>query len=344
MPAFVYGGDTTPNNIGHELWRVEVFTDSDCLNAVFRGPVVGSPAYVPRDSGPLAMPAGVGSEKEAWDDFLATGTEPDGVTADGELFKTNELDVLQGSTAAKVDLWDNSWPGGRYYWTIMAVDAVPESGIAAQLAGPAVPGATAIGLTDATGIGIGDPLFVGPAPGEHAVVESISGNTVNLVSGLKNVHVAGEPVLRPSGGLTYRDAELAQDACASGRVLTFGKSTQPAVTGQSTTPFASGLSPTGKLVAASKKTPKFFGTPLVAWLPTRSTDAYQVQWSRSRYPWRAAGSLFTYSTAVTLPLTPGTWWYRVRGLDFLMTGSRPELSWSTPVRLVVTKPRFRIVH
>jgi hypothetical protein len=34
----------------------------------------------------------------------------------------------------------------------------------------------------------------------------------------------------------------------------------------------------------------------------------------------------------------------VRGLDFLMAGSKPQMSWSDPVRLVVTKPRFRVVR
>jgi hypothetical protein len=69
-----------------------------------------------------------------------------------------------------------------------------------------------------------------------------------------------------------------------------------------------------------------------------------VQWSRTRYPWRTAGSKFTWATALTLPLGPGTWYYRVRGIDSLMTGSKPQLSWSSPVKLVVTKPRFRVVR
>ena len=36
-----------------ELYRVEVFTDEDCLNTVFRGAMTGAPAYVPRATGPL---------------------------------------------------------------------------------------------------------------------------------------------------------------------------------------------------------------------------------------------------------------------------------------------------
>jgi hypothetical protein len=343
MPAFLYGGDTLANGTRHDLWRVEVFTDSDCLNPVFRGAVTGSPAYVPRDSGPLAMPADVTSEKKAWSDFLASGVEPDGLTVDGVTFKTNELDVAQNGGAAKVDLWDSSWAGGRYYWTVMPVDAVPDDALETVLAAPTLPGDTSILVTDSTGIGAGDPLLVGPWPGEHAVVTDVTDNTLTLKSALTGIHTAGEDVLRPSGHLTYWDAELAQDACAADRVLAFGKSTPAIVTGQRG-PYASGLSPGGKLVAAVHGSPKFYGTPLVAWQPIASADEYEIQVSRTKYPWRTRGSLVTPATSAMLHLTPGTWYYRVRGLDSLMTGSHPELSWSAAVKIVFTKPRFKIVR
>jgi hypothetical protein len=343
MPAFLYGGDTLSNGTRHDLWRVEVFTDSDCLNPVFRGAVTGSPAYVPRDSGPLAMPADATSEQKAWSDFLASGVEPDGLTVDGVTFKTNELDVPQNGAAAKVDLWDSSWAGGRYYWTVMPVDAIPDDALATVLAAPTLPGDTSILVTDATGIGAGDPLLIGPWPGEHAEVTGVSGNTLTLKSGLTGIHTAGEDVLRPSGHLTYWDAELAQDACAAGRMLAFGKSTPAIVTGRGA-PYASGLSPKGKLVAAAQPSPKFYGTPLVAWQPIASADEYEIQVSRTKYPWRSRGSLVTPATSAMLHLTPGAWYYRVRGLDSLMTGSHPELSWSAAVKIVFTKPRFKIVH
>jgi hypothetical protein len=115
------------------------------------------------------------------------------------------------------------------------------------------------------------------------------------------------------------------------------------VTGRSA-PYASGLSPNGKLVAASSSKPRFYGEPLVAWQPVPGADQYEVQWSRRLYPWRTRGSKLSFGTSLTLPLTPGTWYYRVRGLDFLMTGSKPQMSWSSAARVVVTKPRFRVVR
>ena len=138
--------------------------------------------------------------------------------------------------------------------------------------------------------------------------------------------------------------ELTQDACAAGRKLAFAKTSDPVVTTQSDTPYASGLSPNGKLVSAKTRAPRFYGYPLVAWQPIVSAGQYEVQWSRKLYPWTTAGSQLTWGTSLTLPLAPGTWYYRVRGLDFLMSGSKPQMSWSDPARVVVTKPRFKVVH
>jgi hypothetical protein len=357
MPAFLYHGDAAVGGTTHQLYRVEVFTDSDCINPVFRGAIVGSPAYVPREVGPNAMPTDVNGVNAAASTYLGFGAEPTSQTFEGLDVTTNEMDTVSGDPsgggtslppsqlvkAAKVDLWDNDWAGGGYYWTVVPVDAVADQQQTTVLAAPASLGATTITVVDASGIAAGDVLQVGSPNHENAVVLSVSGTDITLTAGLTAFHAAGENVVRPSGGVKYRDAELTQDSCASGRRLTFGKSSQPAVTGQAA-PYASGLSPEGKLVAAAGSKPKFYGQPLIAWQPTLSTDQYEVQWSRTRYPWRTAGSKFTWATALTLPLGPGTWYYRVRGIDSLMTGSKPQLSWSSPVKLVVTKPRFRVVR
>lgn len=343
MPAFIYSGDTSIWSTSHELYRVEIFTDQDCLNPVFRGAIVGSPAYVPRESGPLALPTDVISVTAARTSFLPAGTEPETMSADELIVKTNEMDLAANSQSAKVDLWDSDWPSGRYYWTVMPVDIVPDQDITTVLAVPALAGATTITVANATGILANDPIEVGSPFSEHAVVQAVNGNDLTLTAPLGNFHSAGENVVRPSGGVKYRDAELTQDSCAAGRMLTFGKSSEPAVTGQGA-PFVSGLSPTGKLISASGSKPRFYGQPLVAWQPTLASDKYEVQWSHKKYPWRTVGSKQTFSTSLMLPLAPGTWFYRVRGLDSLMIGPKPQLSWSAPVRLVVTKPRFRIVH
>ena len=356
MPAFVYRGNTSIWNTTTELYRVEVFTDEDCLNAVFRGAITGAPAYVPRPTGPLGMPTDTTSVAAARTVYLLDGTEPNSYTFEHIEVKTNELDVsptppsggttglLPGQVVkgAKVDLWDSNWNGGRYYWTVMPVNIVSQGDVTTSLTGLALAGETAINVANATGILAGDALRVG-SPGEVAIVQSIAGNVITLASGLTTGHAAGEQVARQGGGVIYQDAELTQDACASGRRLTFMKSSEPVVTGH-VAPYASGLSPNGRLVGASTAKPRFYGQPLIAWQPVAAADQYEVQWSNKLYPWRTAGSKFAWGTAATLPLSPGSWYYRVRGLDYLMAGSKPQMSWSDPARVIVTKPRFRVVR
>ena len=68
--------------------------------------------------------------------------------------------------------------------------------------------------------------------------------------------------------------------------------------------------------------PSFYGTPLVAWQPALGADQYQVQWSKKSYPWVKVGEKFTYATSALLPLEPGLWYYRVRGVNFSLPGLR----------------------
>jgi hypothetical protein len=356
MPGFVFSGNTSIWNLTNELYRVEVFTDEDCLNTVFRGAITGAPAYVPRPTGPLALPTDVSGITGARSSFLPDGAEPDSYTYDYIGVTSNESDAPSGPPSgggtglppanvvpgAKVDLWDSNWAGGRYYWTVMPVNAVAATTLTTNLAGNALPGSTTILVANSSGIAPGDALRIGSPVAENGVVKAVAGNTITLASGLSAFHSAGEDVVRPGGGVTYRETELTQDACAAGRRLSFAKSSEPVVTGTQA-PYASGLSPEGQLVAASSSKPRFYGQPLVAWQPAAGADQYEVQWSAKRYPWKTVGTQLTWGTALTLPLSPGTWFYRVRGLDFLMTGSKPQMSWSDPVRLVVTKPRFRVV-
>ena len=60
-PGFAFSGDSgglMDYNGGApaELFRVYIATDEDCVNIVYRGAVVGSPAYAPRTTGPLKLP------------------------------------------------------------------------------------------------------------------------------------------------------------------------------------------------------------------------------------------------------------------------------------------------
>jgi hypothetical protein len=78
------------------LFRVYVATDRHCVNIVYTGAAVASPAYAPRTKaqGPGA----------------AAGTAVDGET------------VTPTEASGKVDLWDLGRPNARYWWTVVPVD------------------------------------------------------------------------------------------------------------------------------------------------------------------------------------------------------------------------------
>ena len=86
-----------------------------------------------------------------------------------------------------------------------------------------------------------------------------------------------------------------------------------------------------------------YGSPLVTWDPASGAVGYEVQWSRSSYPWRSAGSIRTPATSAMLPLAPGTWYYRVRGINDSLRGNQ-MMSWSAPTSIAITRPSFKVVH
>jgi len=291
MPGFAFNGDVGVGGTG-SLFRVYVTTDRDCVNIVYRGAIVGSPAYAPRPTGPLGLPGDDAKLLEAQSSYLKTGPEGSTFMSDGFSYATTEstsgssgsggsggggtsAPPSQTVTGAKVDLWDTDWPEGRYYWTVVPV----------------------------------------------AVVHDVDGS------------------------LKYYDMELPQEACQAGRVLTFGKVSEPAVTAEQGA-YASGLSPRGQLFSANKSAASFYGPPLVAWKPALGAYEYEVQWGHKAYPFTAVGRITTptSSTSYVLPVGPGTWYYRVRGLNAFIPGSKPMMSWSDPTKLVVTRPRFRVVR
>jgi hypothetical protein len=402
MPAFVYGGNQSLAAVTGELYRVHVFTDKGCVNRVYSSAIVGSPAYAPRASGPLALPRDVPSIAAARAGYLPDGDEGPSFAADLDKVMANESlpDVVPttglpggtlppaagttpsapaggaapapapaapaapgaapanvelikagGNFGPPVDLWDTDWQsGGGYYWTVVPVEArVPgASSTSVAGAGTAV-GATTLPVSNSAGFAVGDAISVGSSGNsEVAAVTSVAAGSLGVAAALKFAHGAGEPVARTSGNIQYRDVDLAQDSCAAGRVLRFGKESEPALTSGGE-PFASGLSPTGKLQSASA-TPRFYGSPLVAWTTALSAEVYAIQWSKTKQPFKpetdpATGALgmMTLNTSVVLPLTPGTWYYRVRGYDYSLPTNAQAMSWSDPQAILVTKPTFEIV-
>ncbi len=270
MPAMTYAGDTGTDGRQYRLFRAYAFTDSDCVNAVFRGSVVGGPAFAPRVSGALKLP----TNQEELDVALA-GILPSAKSETAKTYMADGTPLTASETwgqddRVRVDLPDVDTSSTRYFWTVVPVGIVVDD----------------------------------------------------------------------DGTFTYFDAESPQDACESGRMGSFAKESRPAIT-TAGTPYVSGLSPKGRLLAQAGRRPVVYSTPLVAWRPVIGATAYEVQWSRSVYPWRARGSAVTYATSSVLKLGAGVWYYRIRGLNDAQIGT-PAMTWSAPVAVKVVRPTFRI--
>jgi hypothetical protein len=381
MPAFTFSGDQTSDGTSAELFRIYVFTDRQCLNRVFASAVIGSPAYAPRPFGPLSLPASPAALPAARAAYLSDGSEPDSYSFDGLKVQSTELksaatpttavpadsdsgssasaaagpqqiQVASGVLGAPVDLWDTDWPGSGYYWTVIPVEAVSPGALKSSTGSVSAIGSTSVIASSAVGISSGDTVLLGtPGNQETVTVVTVSGNSLSLAVPLTKAHGAGEPILRTGGSLRYQDLELAQDVCAApyNRVARFGKNSEPALTAAGEL-FASGLSPKG-LLTSGTNSQAFYGSPLVAWTPALGASVYEVQWSKKRYPFKAepnpqnqnALGTMVRGTSVILPLKPGTWYYRVRGFNYGLPTAAQQMSWSDPARIVVAKPKFRVI-
>jgi hypothetical protein len=385
MPGFVWTGNQSLSGTAAELFRVYVFTDSQCLNLVYTSAVVGSPAYAPRPGGPLSLPLDPTAIAIARGKYLADGNESGGQMYDGTAVSPQEqLPAAQPtiiapidngaavptapapapggsdssgsssappsgappavSAGAPVDLWDTDWPQSGYYWTVIPVSTSSgTSGSSTIVAPGASKGSTLVPVGDPSQFSVGESVTIGVSPNTDTVtITAIGSSLLTVGTPLGNGHSAGDPIVTTnSSGVVYQDLELPQDACAAGRVQRFGISSEPALT-TAQEPFATGLSAEGRLTSAAN-TPIFYGHPLVAWTPALGAQVYQVQWSKSAYPFVSEGVIMTTSTSTVLPLLAGTWYYRVRGFDYNLPTGVQQMSWSDPQRLVVSKPKFRVV-
>ncbi|HET7571737.1 MAG TPA: hypothetical protein VFJ77_03610 [Gaiellaceae bacterium] len=304
-------------------------------------PTVAVPGDVPAAEGTTPPPDSTGSPSGSGSSGSDSGSDDSSAPASGQ--NAGGVDVA-GDPGPPVDLWDVDWPQAGYYWTVVPVEAVGADPAFVGAHGVAK-GDTVVPVDATQAFDVGDSVKIGVPPStDNGTVISIGANTITLSSPLTHDHAAGEPISR---AIRYTDMELPQDVCAAGRVQRFGISSEPSLT-TAQAPFVTGLSSGGRLISATR-TKAFYGQPLVAWTPAFNASVYQVQWSKKRYPFTPQADprtnvkgFLTFSTSAVLPLTAGTWWYRVRGFDFNLPTGVQQMSWSDPQKLVVSAPKFTV--
>ena len=319
----------------------ESLTANESLPAV--KPTVGLPAGV----APTAATPAPDSGSSSGSSTPAPAPAAPAAAAPGVI----ELLKAPAKLGPPVGLWDTDWSrGGGYYWTVIPVEAKAPGSISTSLVGAGAAGGSAtLAVANSGGFAVGDSISIGNAGNlDSATITSVGIGTIDVAANLKFAHGAGEPVVRTTGNIQYRDLELAQDSCAAGRVLRFGKESEPTLTAGGEA-FASGLSPSGKLAGANDQ-PAFYGSPLVAWTSALGAETYAVQWSKTAVPFvpqtdPASGALgmMTLNTSAVLPLQPGTWYYRVRGYDYSLPSGAQAMSWSDPQKIVASRPVFAVV-
>jgi hypothetical protein len=314
-PGFAWTGDTDVLGDRSSLWRVYVFSDRGCVNPVLTGSVVGSQAWAPRDIDPLTLPIDTNAMSLATGGTL-TGWSAQAKTfaADGEAVNASESTTVTGSAST----------GG----------AVSTTGGTANAATPD----RAVSLAD-NGWPQGRywwtvvPVAIVQVPPPP----SSSGSSSSSGSGKSK-----GPVAVP---LEYHDMALPQDLCAAGAVWPFGMQSAP-ITTTTQTPYASGVVKGNRVVSAATRTPSFQELPVVTWKPAMTAVTYEVQLSRTKYPWNLARSLTSVVPSAVLPLSRkdvGIWYYRVRGINPDLTGPAQKLAWSKPVAIRISGDRFVVV-
>jgi hypothetical protein len=144
----------------------------------------------------------------------------------------------------------------------------------------------------------------------------------------------------------FFDTAVPQDSCQAGNVMSFGKVSQPIVTSAGR-PFVSGMGPGSRSIASTGSTPVVYSAPIVAWKPVVGATKYQVELSRSLYPWHPVQTVGTPATSVVLPLTKsqaGVWYYHVRAIDENLPAGARAMAWSTPVKVKVTGNLVKIIR
>lgn len=306
------------------LYHVYVYTDNTCSNRVHVSDLVGSPAYVPRLSPPLSLPTDGKGLAAAAGLFLDDGSEgPDVYTAGDEPVTPTGVETDTHSE-------DSTTDGASEDSDAEAEENAASEDADSSKTASAKQIRTSSGQFDLRRNGLWD-------------LDWPSARYVWTVVPAVPQIVADDPSNPTEGKVIYKDVVFPEDMCAQGHGFGFGKTSDVVTTSESGVPFASGLSPAGKIVSAKSTVPSFFQRVVVAWKPAIGATKYEIQFSKKKNAWKTQKRKFTPGTQVQVQLGSGKWFYRVRGLDLSLPGN-PGLSWSEPVQLKMVAPTFSIVR
>ena len=324
MPAFMWTGDQSIERTRAELFRIYVFTDSQCLNRVYASAVVDGPAYAPRPVGPLALPAEPASMRAARAD-ITDGTEPDGDN-DGPTVHRTGADLASHADDPRADRVRRARtrplhpPPAHSRATPGAASSAPRSTCGTptgreRLLLDGHPGLDVAGTPGALKTQhrarrrhrIDRPVTVASAVGfssgrvghDRRAPEHRNGDVTAISRSLLTIsldprvrpHIGGRrsPITNSSGISVYQDIELPQDACAApyDRVSALRQEERAHAHHPRGEPVRdSGLSTEGRLAARPPNAAAFYGAPARRLDARARRDVYEVQWSKTANPFK----------------------------------------------------------
>ena len=125
MPGLTFTGDQSLDGYTFRLFRAYVFSDRDCVNVVFKGSVVGSPAFAPRVNGPLKLPANQTELDTALGGVLPNDKNEHAKTYTADTFPLVANESFEDDRSLlRIDLPDLDLRTTRYFWTVVPVAIV----------------------------------------------------------------------------------------------------------------------------------------------------------------------------------------------------------------------------
>ena len=237
---------------------------------------------------------------------------PDRSSAELSLGRQHGAITVSGNVGPPVSLWDVDWPSSGYYWTVIPV--------------------VAVGAREA-------PTVVGSGRGEGRDRRSPSLSTtgfarrrrrldrrrlrarqrhdhqrrrrhdhaVTAPTNSRTSPASGRPVRRLRS--RYVDAELAEDVCAARSAACSGSASRASRRSRARRRRSPRASRRAAGSTSAAHTSTFYGAPLIAWTPAFNADIYEVQYSKTRYPFKpevdprsSVKGFMTFSTSDVLPL------------------------------------------
>ena len=326
---------------GSSLYRVYIFTDKNCVNRIFTGSIVGSPAWAPRTSAARCRCPGdtkvAGRRRTAPPYLTGAGSEGSPSTPPARSVVSNETAGIQVGSTGVGNAGRGAASGaaqarcGRRPLGLglaerpLLLDGRPGLGAAASYPPPRLPPARRRRHPRAPARRRAPPVVVLGQPSSASAPAS--------------------SWLRRGAAIAYHDMAVPQDSCQAGVGMSFGKVSQPVVT-SSGTPFLSGVGPDGPDRRRSgPRTPSSSprrsrpGSPVVGATEVPDRDvavalpvARRRSTSARRRLDRPAGDQVRRRAS---------WYYRVRGVNENLPAGAQAMAWSTPVQVKVTGNRDR---